>query len=160
MNLQQETTITSRIRAWLDGEGVPYRFLEHEPTQTSEQSAAARGEPLEIGAKALILKADDRFVLVVLSAARKLDSKALAKHLGAKKTRFATAEELLAMTGLVPGSVPPFGPPIFELPLHIDRSVTRNEKTAFNAGSLTCSIIMQTADYLRLADGVIADVSA
>lgn len=151
--------VTRRLRDWLDAEQVAYRFLVHEPAYTSEQSAAARGEPLEIGAKALLLKADDGFVIVVLSAARKLDSKALARQLGAKKTRFATAEELLERTGLVPGSLPPFGDPLFDLPLTIDRSVTLNEKTAFNAGSLTCSIILSTADYLRLARGTTADVT-
>jgi Ala-tRNA(Pro) deacylase len=156
---EPHSDVTTRLRAWLDSEGITYRYLEHGPTRTSEESAAARREPLEIGAKALLLKADASFVLVVLSAARKLDSKALAKHLGVKKSRFASADELMAVTGLIPGSVPPFGSPIFDLPLHIDRSITTNEKTAFNAGSLTASIVMQTADYLRLAGGVIADVT-
>ena len=156
---ESDPNVTARLRAWLDAEGIAYRYLEHAPTRTSEESAVARGEPLEIGAKALLLKADSNLVLVVLSAARKLDSKSVARHLGVKKTRFATTEELLATTGLPPGAVPPFGRPIFDLPLHIDRSVSANEKTAFNAGSLTASIVMATDDYLRLADGVIADLT-
>jgi Ala-tRNA(Pro) deacylase len=158
-NEAEPPSITSRLRAWLDDEGVRYRYLEHEPTRTSEESAAARGEPLEIGAKALLLKADDAFVLVVLSGARRLDSSALRRHLGTRRTRFATREELFAVTGLVSGAVPPFGRPIFDLPLVIDRSITRNERTAFNAGSLTSSIVMPTADYLRLARGTLADLT-
>jgi Ala-tRNA(Pro) deacylase len=159
MSETHATEITRRLQAWLDDEGVTYRYLEHGPTRTSEESAAARGEPLEIGAKALLLKAEDTFVLVVLSAARKLDSKAASRHLGVRRTRFATPEELLARTGLPPGAVPPFGRPIFDLPLHIDRSIAANEKTAFNAGSLTASIIMPTVDYLRLAQGDLADLT-
>jgi len=159
MDETNPTSVTRRLREWLDDEGVLYRFLEHGPTRTSEESAAARGEPLEIGAKALLLKADGVFVLLVLSAARRLDSKALARHLGARKTRFATPEELLEHTGLPPGAVPPFGRPIFDLPLYIDRSITLNERTAFNAGSLTASIVMPTVDYLRLAQGTLADVT-
>lgn len=156
---EHPASITDRLREWLDAEGVVYRYVEHEPTRTSEESAAARGEPLEIGAKALVLKADETFVLVVLSAARKLDSNAVRKLLGARRLRFATKEELFDLTGLVPGSVPPFGRPIFDLSLYIDRSVTVNERAAFNAGSLTCSIVMPTADYLRLAEGTILDVT-
>lgn len=152
-------TTTSRLRAWLDAEGVQYRYVEHGPTRTSEESAAARGESLEIGAKALLLKADEMFVLVVLSAALKLRSNALRKHIGASRLRFATTEELFEWTGLPSGAVPPFGAPIFDLPIYIDRSVTRNEKAAFNAGSLTASIIMPTADYLRLAQGDLVDVT-
>lgn len=152
-------TVTSRLRAWLDAEGVRYRYVEHGPTRTSEESAAARGEPLEIGAKALLLKADETFVLVVLSAALKLRSNRLRRHLKASRLRFATTEELDELTGLPSGAVPPFGPPIFDLPLYIDGSVARNEKAAFNAGSLTASIIMPTADYLRLASGEPVDVT-
>ncbi len=159
MDEEFPTTITSRLRAWLDAEGVRYRYLEHGPTRTSEESAVARGEPLEIGAKALLLKADESFVLVVLSAARKLQSNAMRKSLGARKLRFATTEELFELTGLSPGAVPPFGRPILEFPLHIDDSVTRNEKTAFNAGSLTASIVMPTTDYIRLARGTIVKVT-
>src|SRR3954451_11841425 len=53
--------------------GVPFREIHHEPTRTSEESANARGEPLQIGGKAILLKTDDVFRLFVLPADRKLD---------------------------------------------------------------------------------------
>src|SRR5579863_6300354 len=104
------------IRAWLSAEGVHFREVHHEPTRTSEDSARARGEDLRVGGKALLIKVDDIFRLFVLSADRKLDSAAVKRHFSAKKTRFATAEELTELTGLVPGSVPPFGPPMMPFP--------------------------------------------
>jgi prolyl-tRNA editing enzyme YbaK/EbsC (Cys-tRNA(Pro) deacylase) len=63
--------------------------------------------------------------------------------------RFATPEELRALTGLVPGCVPPFGRPILDLPLYVDESVLANDRIAFNAGLLTESFIMATADWRR-----------
>ena len=99
----------SLIIELLDGEGVSYRRISHEPTRTSEDSARARGEALETGGKALLLKAGEAFSVFVLSAALKLDSSAVKKRLGVKSLRFATADELMDLTGLVPGSVPPFG---------------------------------------------------
>ena len=144
-------TVLNDIRAWLRQEGVIFREVRHQPTQTSEQSAIARGEELRIGGKALLIKVDDTFRLFVLSASRRLDSTAVRQHFGAKKTRFASPEELMQLTGLVPGSVPPFGPPILPFPLYVDPSVFGNEKIAFNAGSLTDSIIMPAADYRCLA---------
>jgi prolyl-tRNA editing enzyme YbaK/EbsC (Cys-tRNA(Pro) deacylase) len=144
-------SVLDRILALLEERGVPYRHLHHEPTPTSEDSARVRGEPIEIGGKALVLKADDSFHLFVLSAARRLDSAAARRALGARRARFATAEELKALTGLVPGSVPPFGEPILPLPLYVDRSVLRNERIAFNAGSMTDSVIMSVADYRQVA---------
>ena len=145
------TPTFEKIVAWLTREGAAFRHVQHAPTFTSEESAAARGEPVKVGGKALLVKVGDDFRLFVLSAVRKFDSSAVKKHFGVKKTRFAEREEMEKLTGLVPGSVPPFGEPILALPLYVDPSVMENEVIAFNAGSLTDSIIMPVADYVRLA---------
>jgi prolyl-tRNA editing enzyme YbaK/EbsC (Cys-tRNA(Pro) deacylase) len=87
----------------------------------------------------------------VISAARRIDSGAIRRHLGARKMRFATADELKERTGLLSGDVPPFGEPILPFPLYADESVFANDRIAFNAGSLTDSIIMQVADWERVA---------
>ncbi len=49
------------------------------------------------------------------------------------------------------GGAPPFGEPILPFELLVDESIVRNERIAFNAGSLTDSIIMRVDDYLRTA---------
>jgi prolyl-tRNA editing enzyme YbaK/EbsC (Cys-tRNA(Pro) deacylase) len=139
------------IRALLNEAGVVYREVHHPPTLTSEDSARERGEDLRIGGKALLLKVNEDFRLFVLSAARQLDSGAIKSRFGAKKIRFATAEELREHTGLVPGSVPPFGKPVLPFQLYVDESVLENGKIAFNAGSLTDSIVMLVRDYLDIA---------
>ena len=149
-----------KIRSWLAAEGVPFREAHHEPTRTSEESARARGEEMRVGGKALVVKVDDTFRLFVLSAHRKLDSGAIKKRFAAKKTRFATPEELMEMTGLVPGSVPPFGQPILPFPLYVDPSVFENDRVAFNAGSLTDSMVVPIADYRRLAHAEVFTFSA
>lgn len=149
--LAEPAALLDRIRAWLSTEGVSFREVHHEPTSTSEDSARARGEELRIGGKALLIKVDDIYRLFVLSAERKLDSAAVKRHFGARKMRFATPEELAQLTGLVPGSVPPFGEPLLPFPLYADPSVFANERVAFNAGSLTASIVMSANDYRRLA---------
>jgi Ala-tRNA(Pro) deacylase len=143
--------VLDQIRAWLTREGVRFREIHHAPTRTSEESAQARGEELRVGGKALLLKVDDDFRLFVLSADRKLDSAAIRERFGGRKIRFANPEELMRLTGLTPGSVPPFGEPILPLPLFADPSVFENERIAFNAGSLTDSIVMSIEDYRRLA---------
>jgi Ala-tRNA(Pro) deacylase len=139
------------IRTWLSEEGVSFREVHHEPTRTSEDSARARGEDMRVGGKALLIKVDDVYRLFVLSADRKMDSAAVKRYFGARKMRFATPEELAVLTGLVPGSVPPFGLPLLPFPLYADPSVFANEYIAFNAGSPTDSIVMPATDYGRLA---------
>ncbi len=143
--------ILQSIRNLLDEHGLAYREVHHQPTYTSEQAAKARGESVRIGGKALLLKVGDDFRLFVLSAALKLDSAAVRKHLGIRTSRFATKEELGQLAGLLPGSVPPFGEPILPFELYVDESITQNQRIAFNAGSLTDSVIMSTKDYLATA---------
>ena len=84
-------------------------------------SARARGEALSIGAKALVIKTDDQFRLFVLPADRKarLPGDQTASWVS-KKCGLPAAEELLDLTGLMPGSVPPFGPPVLPLELWAD----------------------------------------
>lgn len=139
----------------LDSLGLSYRSVQHEPTRTSEQSASARGEDIRVGGKALLLKTGDQFRLFVLSAALQLDSDAVKLRFGVRKMRFATPQELMQLSGLVPGSVPPFGPPILPFELYLDESITRNERIAFNAGSLTDSIILSVPDYLRASQPIV-----
>jgi len=140
-----------RIRDWLAENKAEFREVHHTPTLTSEEAAKARGEDISIGGKALLLKVDESYKLFVLSAARLLDSNAIKERFGAKRVRFATPDELKELTGLVPGSVPPFTKPFLELELYVDESIRKNDRIAFNAGSLTDSIVMGVADYMRLA---------
>jgi prolyl-tRNA editing enzyme YbaK/EbsC (Cys-tRNA(Pro) deacylase) len=152
--------VLEAIRRLLTEAGVPFREVSHAPTYTSEESARARGEDLKVGGKAILLKTDDAFRLFVLPADRKLDSQAVKRELGVRKTRFATPDELRELTGLVPGSVPPFGPPVLPFPLYVDEAIRHNERIAFNAGSLTTSIILTVSDYLAVARPTVFAFSA
>ncbi len=151
--------IYSNICAFLADRNVVFRTVHHHPTFTSEESAVARGEEVKIGGKALLMKVDNDFKLFVISAALKADSKKIKNYCKTKSIRFATKEELLELTTLVPGSVPPFGRPILNFDLFVDPSIVENEKIAFNAGSLTDSIVMKTSDYLTLSNAVVFSFS-
>ena len=149
--------VLDAIRTLLQQQEIPFREVHHEPTATSEESARARGEPLRIGGKALLMKADQQYHLFVLPADRKIDSGAVRNHLKTRKLRFASRDELGELTqeangdGLVPGSVPPFGRPLLPFDLYVDTAILENDRIAFNAGSLTDSIILQVTDYIDIA---------
>src|SRR5262245_26554213 len=114
--------------------------MEHAPVLTSEDAARVRGTPLESGAKALVF----------LAADRPGHNARLRAALGTRTLRFATPAELLALTGCVPGAVPPFGA-LFGLPALVDEALADREEVAFNAGSNTVSIVMRGDEFLRVA---------
>ena len=82
-------TVFDRLSGFLQGKGVEFSVLQHAPVFTSEEAAAVRGTSLASGAKALICKADQQFVLIVLPADHRLASKQVRKEAGVKSLRFA-----------------------------------------------------------------------
>jgi Ala-tRNA(Pro) deacylase len=152
------TSVFERIETWLEKEGVPFTVLRHEPVFTSEQAAAVRGTSLASGAKALVVKAGEKFVLIVLPADRKLDSKKARDVFGVKSIRFANKEEVVELTGLQPGSIPPFGS-LFNLPTYCDPALAENPSINFNAGDHSISVQMSYADYVAAEKPILTAVS-
>ncbi|HVX63153.1 MAG TPA: YbaK/EbsC family protein [Pirellulales bacterium] len=140
--------VFERIEQLLSGQGVVYQTLRHAPVFTSAEAAAVRGAPLASGAKALICKADGEFVFFVLPADRKLASKAVRSARGWKSFRFADRDEVLQLTGLTPGSIPPFGS-LFGLKTLCDRRLGGSPIINFNAGDHAISVGMRYEDYLK-----------
>ncbi len=144
--------VHTAIREWLEAEGVPFEERAHEVVSTAAAAAAARGTPLEIGAKTILFKVDASFALFAFSAARALHSLLVRRKLGVRRTRFATSEELSSLAGLERGAVPPFGKPILPFPLYADPSLLENRQIAFTPGCRDHSIIMESAAWKALAE--------
>lgn len=133
----------------LERKKVEYQLLEHEPVFTSEQAAEIRKTKVEQGAKALVMLADKKPVLVVISAARKVDTAKFKKLFKIKDLRMATPEEVEKLTGVKIGAVPPFGH-LIGLPTRVDEGLGRNKEIVFNAGRHDRSIKMKFADWQKL----------
>src|SRR5215208_4623205 len=140
-------SVFDQVCQFLQSKGVEFDVLQHAPVFTSEEAATIRGTPLASGAKALVCKADERFVMIVLPADRKLASKMVRKSEGVKSLRFASREEVEQLTGLAPGSIPPFGS-LFSLPTWCDERLSEHQRINFNAGDHSISVSMAYADYL------------
>ncbi len=132
-----------------------YRICVHPPSGKSEEVARIRGTLPGQGAKALVCgyKQDGQrhYVLAIQPGDRKADLSRLARALDTSKVSLVSPEEVLRLTGCVPGAVPPFSfhP---ELRLLADPELFgSHQEIAFNAGSLERSVILNTQDYLRIA---------
>lgn len=152
-------TVLERIERQLSGAGIPFDVLRHEPVFTSDEAARVRGTTLASGAKALICKADEKFVMFVMSANRRLDSKLARKQCGIRSLRFATSEEVLELTGLTPGSIPPFGS-LFQLATWCDAALGEQPRINFNAGDHSVSISMTYADYAAAEQPTVANFTS
>ena len=142
-------SVFQRVESLLQQHGISFQVLRHQPVFTSEEAAAVRGVALSSGAKALICKVDECFVVFVIPGDRKLDSKRVRQVLGIHALRFATPDELRELTDLSPGAVPPFGS-LFGLPTHCDARLGENERINFNAGDQSISVSLRFTEYLQV----------
>jgi Ala-tRNA(Pro) deacylase len=140
-------TVFERLSEILNAKGVAFDVLRHARVFTSEEAASVRGTPLASGAKALVCKLDEQFVLLVVPADRKLASSRIRKERRIKSLRFATRDEVQDKTGLAPGSIPPFGS-LFGLPTWCDQRLAEAGTINFNAGDHAISIAMEFDAYL------------
>jgi Ala-tRNA(Pro) deacylase len=141
--------VFARVQSLLEQAGVPFRVTTHEAVYTSEEAARVRGVPLSSGAKALICKGDAGFFMVVMPANLRLDSRLVRRQRGERRLRFARPEEVLELTGLTPGAIPPFGS-LFGLPTVCDQRLGDNETINFNAADHAISVSMAFSDYVAV----------
>lgn len=147
--------IHQRLLSLLDHHQARYRVMAHEAVGKCEAVSDIRGTALGQGAKALVCKVKgngvNQHVLAILAAYQQADLAQLAQHIGGLKASLASPTEVDALTACVFGAIPPFSfHPSLRLvadPLLFDRF----EEIAFNAGSLEKSVILNTEDYLRIA---------
>lgn len=139
----------------LTAEQARFRVMEHEAIGKCEAVSEIRGTALGQGAKALVCKVKGngvkQHVLAILAADQQADLSRLASHLGGLKASLASPAEVDSLTACVFGAIPPFSfHPSLKLvadPLLFERF----DEIAFNAGLLEKSIVMDTQDYLRIA---------
>ena len=150
-------SVFEKILQLLDSSGVVYKTEHHEPTRASEDAARIRGVDLHTGAKALVIRGNKsrKHFLCVIPADLKLDGKKMKTLLG---EAISFASDPVTVTGCVPGSVPPLGS-VIGLQTYCDKRLAENEFINFNAGSLTDSVRMTYADYLRIEKPIVVDIT-
>lgn len=145
-------TVAARIVDLFAAHGVAITVRDHDPARTAVEAASLRGTPLADGCKAIVMKLGRDFAVLAFAADRQIDNRKLRQRLGVRRYRFATADELSELTGgLVPGSVPPFGRPIFDLPLYADAERVSRDPFWFTNGLRTQSIGVPVAQWRRVA---------
>jgi len=150
--------VLEEIRKLLDSKNISYKCWTHEPVRTSEEAAKIRGTPLESGAKALVLRSEGKFLMVVIAGDKKMDLKKVKEAINTKRLSLATPEEALQVTHCEVGSIPPFGN-LFTIPVYLDQSLLRSPIINFNAGRHDTSIALSIDDYQKAVQPVLVDVS-
>lgn len=152
----------TKITNILDAHGIAYRVLPHsEPVFTVEAAAKQRSVVKEEMVKAILLRdKDGRYVMACVTGNARLDPQAVRAHLpkGWKRLHFATAEEILAVTGCVQGAVTPLGLPA-DVPVIFDEAIAHCQKVSISSGDPMAGLELDPKDLMRAAGAQLAPIA-
>jgi len=137
---------------------IQFLLFDHQPIHTCEQSTQLVGLAERQGAKSLLLKTKDDFILVILAGDKKLDSKKLKTALRTKHLRFASPEEVQGIMGCEIGACYPFGN-LLGINVFVDFSLSDTPLISFSPGVRDKSVLIKWADFSRVLQPELVNVA-
>jgi prolyl-tRNA editing enzyme YbaK/EbsC (Cys-tRNA(Pro) deacylase) len=139
---------------------VPYELIEIDPAFADTAAFCEKyGYPVERSCNTIIVgskKEPKKFVACVVLAHTRLDvNKRVTKLMGASKASFASAEEMMTLTGMQVGGVTPFSlPPA--MPLYIDDRIPPLAWVILGGGGRSLKVKISPEVFSKLGAEVVA----
>jgi Ala-tRNA(Pro) deacylase len=146
----QEENVVARLREL----GIAFSRHDHPPVATVEEASQYWSGIDATHCKNLFLRNQkgNRHYLVVLTASKKADLRAVADQIGDGKLSFASPERMMTHLGLTPGSVSPFGlinDREHAVRVVLDRDFQTAARLAFHPNINTTTLTISAADFAR-----------
>lgn len=135
--------------------GINNKIVEHPNLHTPPEVQEYLGLTLADGLATMLMKAGDKFVVVVRRCDCRLDSKKL-KALVGSKLRIANPQEFAKLTGLPLGGARVFNS---GLTTYLDEKLFEKEYLTSGSGNFTCSIRVKSEDLKKLPDTRVVSIS-
>ena len=143
-------SIVKKLDDLLKKSKIKYEKITHAETFTSQETAQVEHIPGRELAKVVMVKADGKDVMMVVSGHHKVDLGKAKKLLKAKDVRLATEQEFISLfPDCEKGAMPPFGG-LYDVPFYVDKTIAENDTIVFNAGTHRESIKMAYKDYEKV----------
>jgi len=140
----------TKLQRFLDDNNVLYTRISHSLAYTSQGIAALAHIPGRELAKTVVVKIDGKMAMAVLPASAHIDLTRMRAAVGANAVELATEAEFKdRFPDCETGAMPPFGN-LYELPVFVDDTLTRDKEIVFNACSHRELIRMAYADFEKL----------
>src|SRR5213596_93521 len=143
--------------------GVPYELIEIDPAFADTAAFCEKyGYPLDRSCNTIIVaskKEPKKFVACVVLAHTRLDvNKRVTKLMGVPKASFASAEEMMELTGMQVGGVTPFSLPA-GLPLYIDDRIPPLDWVILGGGGRSLKVKISPEVFTKLRAEVVAGLA-
>jgi prolyl-tRNA editing enzyme YbaK/EbsC (Cys-tRNA(Pro) deacylase) len=154
--------LNDKITDAIDALGVAYERLTIDPAYADTAAFCEHyGYPPESSGNTIIVaskKVPKQYVACVVLATTQLDvNRRVRKLMGVSRASFATAEEMMALTGMQVGGVTPFALPE-GLPLYVDERIMGLDWVILGGGGRDTKIKIAPDVFTQLGAEVIADL--
>ena len=146
----------SEIYAHLNALNIPFEVTEHAAVYTMEDLAQIPLAHPEAEAKNLFVRDDKKlhYYMITVPGDKRVDLKVFQKQNGLRKLSFGSADDLMALLGLIPGAVSPFGllnDEAHRVELYLDRSFEAG-LISIHPNDNTATLCLQSADLVRVLE--------
>jgi prolyl-tRNA editing enzyme YbaK/EbsC (Cys-tRNA(Pro) deacylase) len=145
----------------LDALGVDYERVPIDPDYAATADFCARYgyEPAQSGNCIVVVskRGERRHAACVVPATRRLDVNGTVRRLlGVSKASFAPAEETVALTGMQPDGVTPFGLPP-GVPVYVDAALMACDRIVVGGGDRASKVVVTPAAFDRLPGATVVE---
>lgn len=151
--------LSARLKEYLEQNHVSYEKISHPLAYTAQETAELTHISGKEFAKTVIVKADQKMIMVVIPANQRIDLKALKTSLGATSIEIASESEFSqSFPGCDIGAMPALGN-LYGVDVIADQKLTEDKEISFNAGTHTDLIKLKYTDFENLVHPKVMPVS-
>lgn len=157
--LYDQNMLSSEVQKYsdeLNKLGINHEAIEHPELKTPPTVLGYLGLGMDGGVSTLVMKIDDRFVVLLRRDDCHIDFSRIRRLLGVKSVRIATPEEYKKVTGLSLGAARCYLP---DFKTYVDKKVLEREYLIGGSGSFTVSFRYKTTDFGKLPGVEVVDVA-
>ena len=143
------------VYEFLQAKGVTYEVTEHKAVYNMDELAEVELPYPEADAKNLFVRDDKKssYYLITVRGSKRVDLQEFRKAYGTRRLSFASAEDLVRLLGLLPGSVTPLGllnNTEKNVKLFLDSDFADDDLIGVHPNENTATVWLKAGDLVRL----------
>ncbi len=161
--MAKKTKLPAKVVKHLEKLGIKHEILEHKTVYTAIDAAATMGRELKEIVKALLVKADKDYYIILIPADYNLDFEKLIKVLSKQNNKKIKVvkipgEKIMEKAlKIKAGAVSAFGS-LHKLPVVVDKKLTSLKKAVFPGGGFHHSIEMAVEDFIKAEKAILGNL--
>ena len=138
-----------RLEWHLNRNHIAYSLILHGPTPSAQAAASLMHIPGKTVAKSIALRVREKVLLAIVPASYLINFEKLSAILGDRVQLLEEERCGEEFPDCETGAIPSFGE-LYGVPVFLDTALAEDEEIVFGAGTLSDSVRMSNADFVRL----------